>query len=295
MKMGRAKSGRAFTLVELLVVIGIIAIMISILMPALTKARDKANAVKCASNMRQIFLACQMFAQENKDQLPRCAFAGDDGALTGPDAEDIDKKVHWAMPSPGVVDFKVGALWKYIQGEVARSEVIYCPSDNGESVRYGTITSGSGARRNVSYSFNAASMGPTDRAMSLGTWLSDWCKPPVRPGTTRTLGLRLGTVKDASSKIYIFEEIGPNDGLCINPVQNEDDTPSGRHSGQKFINAVRTSNRNTPEYRAWLKAGRGNHCFFDGHVEMLAPGDIINRDPTGTDIRNMHFYWWPLW
>jgi prepilin-type N-terminal cleavage/methylation domain-containing protein/prepilin-type processing-associated H-X9-DG protein len=59
-----------FTLVELLVVIGIIAVLMGILMPSLGKAREQANRIKCLANLKQIGSAMFMYANEHKDRLP---------------------------------------------------------------------------------------------------------------------------------------------------------------------------------------------------------------------------------
>jgi prepilin-type processing-associated H-X9-DG protein/prepilin-type N-terminal cleavage/methylation domain-containing protein len=61
---------RAFTLVELLVVIGIIAVLISVLLPALTRARERGQAIACQSNLRQIVIAAFNYAADNKGSLP---------------------------------------------------------------------------------------------------------------------------------------------------------------------------------------------------------------------------------
>jgi prepilin-type N-terminal cleavage/methylation domain-containing protein/prepilin-type processing-associated H-X9-DG protein len=69
-RRGTTNPSRGFTLVELLVVIGIIAVLIAILLPALNRAREAGNAVKCLSNMRQLSQATIMFAQEHDGFMP---------------------------------------------------------------------------------------------------------------------------------------------------------------------------------------------------------------------------------
>lgn len=73
--MAIQKIKRAFTLVELLVVISIIALLLAVLMPALSKARKQGKIIICKTNMRQLNMAMRLYAEDNKDKTPYYSFA----------------------------------------------------------------------------------------------------------------------------------------------------------------------------------------------------------------------------
>ena len=120
---------KAFTLIELLVVISIIALLISILMPALNKAREQATGTVCLGNQKALIMAYIMYADENEDRVV--------GSDFGVGLDDPKSKYAWVKVPLKPFDatlgekkeaIRAGLLWPYINA----IDVYHCPGDRRE-------------------------------------------------------------------------------------------------------------------------------------------------------------------
>lgn len=143
----------AFTLVELLVVIAVIALLMGILLPTLSGARDAGRRVVCMSNQRQLWMAWSMYADNN---------AGKPVAHVEPNSY---QRVYWygaEDPQTGRVDHTRGMLADYLDATHGPRSAFECPSQPEGSYR----EQGSGGGFTTTYGYNAYTLAPATSGYS---------------------------------------------------------------------------------------------------------------------------------
>jgi prepilin-type N-terminal cleavage/methylation domain-containing protein/prepilin-type processing-associated H-X9-DG protein len=290
----------AFTLVELLVVIGIIALLVAILMPALARARRQAMTVQCASNMRQVAAALIMYIQDHKGVLPPAGAPGAGSAVTAAfprgwwwPTELVRYKY---MNTPGVSVYKAPFTPKRFSndnpfkcpegvledtgGSFPGGDYPTDPNNSGYTIYNDSDAIAEGFGIPSWYELNsrviqASGQWPTGTAATPFVWFNSTSTMAdvKHAGYKRTMGM----IRKASEFVMIVEAPNPN---------WHDGSESNKYPGN-FL--VRLAARHGKPRQSGSNADT-NFAFFDGHVGIYPTEPFQPKNALGKFRDRTVFY-----
>jgi prepilin-type N-terminal cleavage/methylation domain-containing protein len=261
------KSRAAFTLVELLVVIGIIAVLIAILMPALAKARQAARTAVCLSNLRQMGIAVQAYVTDYQGWMPLQAYIGftDSSHLTWSYSDNMGYDPRRYNEPYSVLAYLDNFYLK-------NTALFFCPAEDPAS---GVVDPA------YPYDFTSSSYGIADSGCDDGAVFSYATCPngAVYPNTYTDTWLKLTSITNPTRRLmiadkggFMFSDMVTNNWMGIRRGQDGSLYTDGgvdssaRHGGTPATGANLLVN------------GLVNFVCVDGHAETSSYADIQQPD-----------------
>ena len=220
---------RGFTLIELLVVIAIIAILAAMLLPALAKAKAKAQQTSCVNNLKQLGYGMMMYLNDNHDTFPGCASRNTYGF-------HVEDWIYWRNTPPYTLNKSpIVANLGTVDTNIFR-----CPLDKDDTYRRQT----GAPYYNFSYSMNSSDLTGGRNVHGMASIIS---------GNTSYL-FKLSNVRRPTDKIMLAEEVA-----SLSPSDNKDRTYQAVIDDGQWVPG---NNRLTGRH-----SSKADITFADGHVQ----------------------------